>query len=383
MGRNIAAIIAIFLCTSLAWMVLGLSIMARTEGMGSDLGPRVESLWGAAQEQGPPIAFKTMAPNDALPLERSRVQVALNLEQRQKGLLWFPTYRVAYRGAYLFRNITQANEITFKFTFPVANAVYDDLVFRVDGKPVPVTTSNGAAIAVVETAPGTTIPIEVGYRSQGMNTWTYQLGDGVSQVHDFVLDMRTDFDRIDFPPESLSPTEKHKTPNGWQLTWRYTSLVTGSKIGMVMPQRIQPGPMAGRISFFAPVSLLFFFFLIFIIATMRKVALHPMHYFFLATSFFAFHLLLAYLVDHISIHLAFAICSAVSIFLVVNYLRIVTGAKFALREAALTQFVYLVLFSYAFFLPGFTGLTVTIGAIVTLFVVMQMTARIDWGGRAV
>ena len=31
-----------------------------------------------------------------------------------------------------------------------------------------------------------------------------------------------------------------------------------------------------------------------------------MHYFLLATSFFAFHLLLAYLVDHISIHAAFA-----------------------------------------------------------------------------
>ena len=39
--------------------------------------------------------------------------------------------------------------------------------------------------------------------------------------------------------------------------------------------------------------------------------------------------------------------------------------------------------SHAFFLSGFTGLTITIGAIVTLFLVMQMTARIDWGTRAV
>src|SRR5690348_1090926 len=153
MGRNIAAIIAIFLCTTLAWMILGVSIEARTQGMGSDLGPRVESLWGAPQEQAAPLAFKTMAPNDALPLERSRVQVALNLEQRQKGLLWFPTYRVAYRGAYLFRNTTPANEITLKLPFPVANAVYDDLVFRVNGKPVSVTTSDGAAIAIVQCAP--------------------------------------------------------------------------------------------------------------------------------------------------------------------------------------------------------------------------------------
>jgi hypothetical protein len=40
--------------------------------------------------------------------------------------------------------------------------------------------------------------------------------------------------------------------------------------------------------------------------------------------------------------------------------------------------VFLVLFSYAFFFEGFTGLTITIGAIVTLFVLMQMTARVTW-----
>jgi inner membrane protein involved in colicin E2 resistance len=106
-----------------------------------------------------------------------------------------------------------------------------------------------------------------------------------------------------------------------------------------------------------------------------------MNYFFLATSFFAFHLLLAYLVDHISIHLAFVICSVVSIFLVVSYLRLVVGPKFAFVEAGLAQFIYLVLFSYAFFFKGFTGLAVTIGAIVTLFVVMQMTAKIKWSEK--
>jgi len=40
--------------------------------------------------------------------------------------------------------------------------------------------------------------------------------------------------------------------------------------------------------------------------------------------------------------------------------------------------IYLVLFSYAFFFEGFTGLAITIGAILTLFVVMQMTGRIQW-----
>jgi hypothetical protein len=59
-------------------------------------------------------------------------------------------------------------------------------------------------------------------------------------------------------------------------------------------------------------------------------------------------------------------------------LRLVVDLRFAAVDAGLTQLVYLVLFSYAFFFEGFTGLAVTIGAILTLFVVMQMTGRVRW-----
>src|SRR5262245_60103279 len=235
MGRNVVAIIAIFLCTTFAWMILGLSIVARTDDSRSGLGPQVESTWGQPQQQLQPVAFKTVAPNDALPLERSRVQAALKLEQRQKGLLWFPTYRVDYRGDYIFRNNTEAYDVTLRLPFPCTDAVYDDLTFRVNGQPVAVNTASGAAIAVVSIPPGALFRLETGYRSRGMRTWHYAFADGgVNQVRDFILDLRTDFNAIDFPQETLSPTEKRKTPDGWLLTWKYTNLITGSKIGMIL-----------------------------------------------------------------------------------------------------------------------------------------------------
>ena len=58
--------------------------------------------------------------------------------------------------------------------------------------------------------------------------------------------------------------------------------------------------------------------------------------------------------------------------------RAPAARAFYLATAA-AQIVFLVLFSYAFFFEGYTGLTVTIGAVVTLFVLMQLTARVDWG----
>jgi len=150
--------------------------------------------------------------------------------------------------------------------------------------------------------------------------------------------------------------------------------------------------VAARIIFFAPVSLLFFVTVLLVLGVLGGESLHPMHFFFLSAGFFSFHLLLAYLVDHLDIHVSFLIASAVSVFLVVTYLIKVAGMTFAVQRAGVAQLVFLVLFSYAFFFEGYSGLTVTIGSVLTLFVLMQATARVDWnevfagrgalGGRA-
>ena len=193
--------------------------------------------------------------------------------------------------------------------------------------------------------------------------------------------MNTNFHAIDFPAKTLSPAVKQETPDGWRLTWNYRDLVGGSGVGMAFPQRLQPGVIAERITLWAPLSLLFYVFVMLVITTLRRIDLHPINYFFLAAAFFAFHLLFAYTVDRVPIGWAFAICSVVSMALTVSYLRLVVGLRFAAVEAALAQFFYLILFSYALFDEGYSGLSITVGAIVTLFITMQVTGRIDWSER--
>ena len=404
MTKRIIAIVFIFVCTSVAWAILGGTVFQRTYDSGALSSNRVASTWGTPQNQAPPTAsFTTKVDKKVvsyeagkklvntvteefdtpLPLESSKIDVDLDLQHRQKGLLWYSTYKVAFSGVYGFRNTSDKEQtVDFQLHFPTAKAIYDNLVFTVDGNSVPITNQENAAATAFKIAAGKTAQLAVSYSSQGLEEWRYSFGSAdVAQVNNFYLRMRTNFKDIDFPDNTLSPSEKTETPNGWDLNWSYRSLLSGYQIAMVMPEKLQPGPLAGKISFFAPVSLFFFFFLMMIITTMRGIDLHPMNYFFLAAAFFSFHLLLAYLVDHMSIHAAFAISSAVSIFLVVSYLRLVVGMRFASREAALAQFIYLVMFSYAFFLKGFTGLAITIGSVLTLFVVMQITGRIRWAEK--
>lgn len=402
MSRYIRAIMLIFICTTIAWSVLGTTIFSRTYSFDSTLRNQVASIWGAPHVQRPPTAHTTKMVlkkeetkegdktvlrtvqhyvTRNLPLEGSQVDVNLDLEHRQKGLLWYSTYKVGFNGAYTFENTTDEEEVSFTLQFPTAQAIYDDLVFAVDGTPIKLENQKSSVRGKARIAPGSTATLTVRYRSQGLESWRYHFGDDVSQVKNFRLRMTTNFSDIDFAENTLAASEKKAIKGGWELDWSYKNLLSGYQIGMLLPQKLQPGPLAGQISYFAPISLFFFFFLMFIITTLRNIDLHPMNYFFLACAFFAFHLLLAYLVDHVSIHLAFVICSLTSIGLVISYLRLVVGIRFAAVEAGIAQFVYLVLFSYAFFFKGLTGLAITIGSILTLFVVMQMTGRIRWSEK--
>ena len=405
MIKRIAAIIGIFACACVAWMILGTSIFYRTDNLGSVLSTRVGSTWGTGQEQKAPTVnyytdeVKTVVVEEDkkkiekqehynqahyVGLDSSNLGADFQIDYRQKGLLWFSTYKVAFNGAYAFKNPLARDEVfTIRLPLPAKQAVYDNLEISLDGKPLTLSYGGTEVCATGRVGANASGSIKVGYRSQGLDSWSYQFSNGgeVARVNDFHLLMKTNFGGFDFPENALSPTEKHGTADGWELKWDYQNLVSGFNVALKMPQKLQPGPLAGRISYFAPVSLFFFFFLIFILSTLRGIDLHPMNYFFLAAAFFAFHLLLAYLCDHISIHAAFFISSLVSILLVVSYLRLVVNLRFAAVDAGLSQLIYLVLFSYAFFFEGFTGLAVTIGAILTLFVVMQMTGRIKWSEK--
>ena len=406
---RLIAIGVIYLFATLAWLTLGTSIVARTGQFDSQLEQEVARLWGGHHRQvapsvtverlreatehkaepsrdgGPPIittTTHTVADLSPVHLRQSRVTVDLDLQQRQKGLLWYDTYAVVFTAHYAARNPDgEPRTMGVELHFPSSEAIYDGFVFTVNGQQAPAASDLSHGLVTRVLVPGNgDVAIDVRYRSRGLDDWTYAFVDsGVAETSDFTLTMQTNFLKVDFPPGGLSPSLKQPRDGGWTLGWNFDDLVTGQRIALDLPNRINPGPLAARLTAFAPVSLLFFLVVLVILSVLGGLSLHPMNYAFLSASFFAFHLLLAYLVDHISIHVAFVLSSIVSVALVVSYLRIVAGTWFAVARAGAAQFVFLILFSYAFFFEGYTGLTVTIGAIATLFVLMQATARVDWG----
>jgi len=136
MIQRIAAIVFIFVCASAGWMILAGTLSYRSSSADSGLRGHVVSTWGAPHEQQPPSAVyeesvshlvasvedgkkieRTVTEKiyHALPLDGSRIQVGLQLEHRQKGLLWFSTYKVGFDGVYQFRNPT-GDDQSVRFT---------------------------------------------------------------------------------------------------------------------------------------------------------------------------------------------------------------------------------------------------------------------------
>ena len=393
MLKRLIAIGFIFCSASLAWMILGATLVQRTQTSDESQREKLTAQWGSAQTQAAPQVNARVAvdtynsdkkrlergyENVAVPIRSSRINVQLELEQRRVGLLWYNLYDIRFRAHYRIRNETNSQKLSVHFPFPATNGTYADFSCVIDGRRVTDATALDQGYVGFDLAPGREASIDVGYLSRGTGTWTYRFGSDVASVNDFALTMTTNFNAIDFPPQTLLPVDERRSGKGWRLEWHYATLVTGNGIGMAFPYPLQPGPLAQRITFWAPVALLFYFFVMLVVTTLRKIDLHPINYFFLACSFFAFHLLFGYLVDRIPIEAAFAICSLVTLFLTITYLRLVVGWRFAAVESGLAQLVYLILFSYALFNEGWSGLTITVGAIVTLFVTMQATGRIRW-----
>jgi hypothetical protein len=387
MLKRLAALGFIFCSASLAWMILGGTLVQRTGQSDASQREKLTSQWGSAQTQLAPQVNARVAvgkhsyDNVVVPIQRSRINVDLRLEQRRDGLLWYNLYDVRFVARYRIRNDTTSRQLSVHFPLPASDGTYADFACSIGGRRVADASALDQGYVGFDLASGQETSLDVGYSSRGMGTWSYRFGSDVASVNDFSLAMTTNFDAIDFPPQTLLPVDERRLQKGWRLQWRYATLVTGNGIGMAFPYPLQPGPLAQRITFWAPVALFFYFFVMLVITTLRKIDLHPVNYFFLAAAFFAFHLLFAYLVDRIPIEAAFVICSAVTLFLTISYLRLVVGWRFAAVESGLAQLVYLILFSYALFNEGWSGLTITVGAILTLFVAMQTTGRIRWSER--
>jgi hypothetical protein len=381
---HLIASLAIVACTTVGWFILGSALSQRTAESSHTLQREVSGVWGPAITQVHPQAwFETPnAPGGravVLP-EASQVAVDLSSDPKRRGLLWHRTYDVDFKAKYVFTNPTKIPQTFYiSFPLPLDTAGLNGFEFRLGENPIVSPSppgSSGVVTRAILLPESGSITLHTGYRTRGTNVWKYHFPDN-RRISGFNLTMHTNFPEINFPVGTGSPGKRSQLADGFTLGWDYPDVLAAPSIGMDMPKRLNAGPIAARIAFFAPVSLLFFVTIVLLVGGIKAIPLHPMHVFFISAGFFAFHLLFAYLVDLLPLIPSFGIAAACSVLLVCGYLKAV-GGKPLFQIALAAQLVYLVVFSASFFIDGLTGITVAIMGVITLALLMFLTAKTDW-----
>jgi len=428
--KKLIAIAIIFLGFSIAWMILGGVNQGRTWEQTQQSLKRVQNAYGGPLQINPPLiyyeiikqkkgqvnGFETVSSytkKEFIDPSRTNVDIDLKLERKKIGNLWFPVFIAAYQGEYEYNIESVPKEFRSQPLFLLpglhsSESVYRSIEMKINDiavQPLSKLVANAPIELRSKMDSTSNVKVNFYYKTTGTDYILYVLAGQheplqetvrkddnlrskyasagrLTRLDNFNVKLTADFKIYNFPDRTIPPTEREQFGEKNEFIWQFDKTVSGKNIGLIVPKEKNPGEIAARISFFAPISLLFFFVVMMIFGILDKRRLHPMHYFFLAATFLSFHLMFSYSADHISMYSAFGIASIVSCLLTFSYLVRFNEWKYATISMSF-QLLYLIVFSWSFFYKsatglGITGLIVTIVSVITLFILMQLTAKLDW-----
>jgi len=367
---RIKTILLVYFALAACWFYLAQTMEQRHQFIDQKLRHDVAGLWGSEQTvPGVKLGEKRA-------VESADVQVDLQLNHRKKGHYWYTTYTSLFEGVYLFDREGSKGE-TVTIPLPSGGGMLSDFTLTLDGRVVEQYSQEEGRILLKLPSTGAR-ELKVTHTSQGCDEWWYDFQDTNCLPRDLNLTITTDFTGFNFPDGSVSPTKTESVDGGYRLHWSYDKLFSGAAVGLELPDKQNPGPVMIDICRYGPLGLLLFFAALTLFSVESGLRTHPVHFILLGAAYFTFHLLLVYLGDVVKLGPALAIAAAVSITLSLAYGWKVFGPNFSLRRVLPALVLYLVLFSCAFLVEGFKGLPLIGILVVTLHLVMQLSAKVDW-----
>ena len=366
---RLGTIFFLFIALTTVWLSMAGTLRERHFNVDSKLRSDVSQLWGSSHVQ------RTASLSNGSRIDSADIRANLELEYRQKGHYWYSTYKVDFHATYHLPQALPA-DVALAFPLPAGSGLFNDFQILIDEKPVEDYQQSSDVIQI--SLPKKASQVQVMYVGRGSDQWWYHFESELGAPRNLRVLVTTNFQDIDFIDGSVSPDERQSQDEGWSMEWTYQNLLTGSKIGIEMPRRPDPGPALIDICQFAPLGLMLFFGSLAVCAVAEGRCPHPMHFLLLGTGFFSFHLLLIYLGDAIGVSAAFLVASAVAVFLNYSYTRQVLGDDFALGRQLPASILYLVLFSASFLVESYRGLLLVLLMVFSLYLLMRIAAKVDW-----
>ena len=202
--------------------------------------------WSVARE-----VTKTVTDWPAARLVSTDAEVALDLEHRQKGLLWYDTFDGHVPAAPMSSRIqtTSSGRCDSRSRSRAEHAIYDDFTITVDGVSDAAARGDLAKELITDAtvAPRGRATLVVSYRSRGHRRLAYAfVPSGVADVRDFELVDATPISAPSiFPAGTMSPTDEGR--NRRRLAADVALHEPGHRAGRsawICRTGINPGPLA-------------------------------------------------------------------------------------------------------------------------------------------
>lgn len=397
-----ALIGAFFVGFSGASLAIGLRIDDRHSSTYTRSLKAVQQIWGGAIIQYPPTFTyaeaetreytneKTgkvesrqiqVARDVGIQTQNVRVNVTSNI--RQKGLLKFAGYGLEFDGEYVIRNRESGARI-FRFNFALPENAGNITGIEILLADQPHTADTNLAdgfqwYGVLR--PGEERHFRIKYQANGTDRFDYLLGANQLEVGQLDFKLTTDFSDYRIPEEAMAPGQEAADDQQTKIEWASKNLVTGQNIALRFLIEGNYGKVASKLFFYAPLALLLFTGFLLIMNAAKDVRLHPMHFLFLMTGFFVFYLFGSYIISFVHILLGIGLALGLSTGIMLYYAYLIRKGDEFFQSVAFGTAMFQWIFSIAFFFPAYTGLMITLAAIISLVALMRATATIDWENK--
>jgi hypothetical protein len=374
----------VFLPLLFAWGILMSRVQHRTNFARYEQLESVKQIWGTPLEQPmPSIRYKTVG-SDVATLTRGDIAAAaitikLDMDYRKKGLAYYTGYNTDFSGIYSVRNPHKEKiYLSFIFPYPIqqGEGLLRDVKLLLNEQEDVANTEYQPALALWTGTlePEQEVTFTMLYHAPGLNSFIYGF-EPEAQINQSRLAIHVQGARnVDYPEDTMTPTNIENTPNGVTLTWELDRSLTKRNIGVVLPDKLNVSQQISVMTTRAPAFFALFLFSVLIILKLIGKAGNFAKIAVISAAYFLFYPLFAYLAMYMHVWLAFGLSFGILGLLMFNYIRIVDNLQTALAVTLAYTF-YSGITSLAALFPLYTGLILVIEAVVLLAIVMQVLAR--------
>ncbi|MBN1955148.1 MAG: zinc ribbon domain-containing protein [Anaerolineae bacterium] len=318
-----------------------------------------------------------------LPVQQSLVRATLDARFEEQDNVSVTVYDLGFRGQYRLTYPGPSPTATVGLFFPFPNNLetLHEVQFLVDGaEPLGVNYSTGGIHWQTVLEAGEERQIEISYRANGADSFTYALSQNQRSDVDVVIAVQG-LTGSEVPRFSLPATDSSAEGGGETFAWQYAGLIASRNIHLTLPARLSFAQRVAQLQddFFTLASLAPFLVALFLVCLAGMLRLGNLRlrlegYLLAGCGLAFFYPLLTFLSGLVDVVLAAVVALVAVSALQLLFFGLTLGWRKTWWRAGLLLLVFLGFFSLGTLLP-WSGLLVTCGGLLLIGAFMLLYAR--------